>query len=141
VLNSLSNIISSHGLKKTPIRLAVGEIISQSQSAVSQVEIEKLLPDSANRVTVYRVLRDFEDAGIIHKIIDTDGVAKFALCHNCDIHHHHDQHVHFNCTNCNELICFENITLPKFNLPEKFQVKDFQLILKGVCNKCYSNKQ
>jgi len=105
---------------------------------VSQPELEKRYRKYADRVTLYRVLSAFEEKGLIHKVIDTHGTARYALCndHNCHEGHHHDEHVHFNCSKCDTLVCLEDVHIPAVKLPRNYMAVKYNLNIEGVCNNC-----
>ena len=109
--------LRSTGLKKTAVRVAVLKHLSDEIRALSQPELETLFEGRENRVTVYRVLRDLEEKGLIHKVYDVEGTARFALCRSCTEHKHHDQHLHFNCVQCKNVICMDNINVVIPSLP------------------------
>ncbi|MDO8953175.1 MAG: hypothetical protein Q7U86_11155, partial [Draconibacterium sp.] len=66
-------------LTKNQIR----ELIADSDIALSHQEISKKLERQCDRVTIYRALDKLLEEGFIHRIIDVDGVSKFAACHGC----------------------------------------------------------
>lgn len=128
-------------LKVTQPRLAVLEIISKKTSAISQPELEKMLGSQIDRVTLYRVLANFEEKGILHKIFDLHGTATYALCStSCSEHKHHDQHVHFICSLCNSIYCLEEISLPKLSIPANFQLQAVAVNAVGICEQCHLKK-
>src|SRR5690606_11459385 len=130
-------LLRRNKLKVTQPRLRVLHIISEKETAISQPELEKLLGDSVDRVTLYRVLATFEEKGILHKIFDLHGTATFALCStDFDEHHHHDEHVHFICERCNSIYCLEDFKMPKINLPEGYQLQSVGVNAVGLCAQC-----
>ena len=50
--------------------------------------------------------------------------------------HHHDDHVHFVCTNCNKTICLDDIVSPNIELPEGYLAQNVQVVINGVCREC-----
>ena len=132
----LSQQIREKGLKATPSRLNVMEVLGASRQAFAHADLELVFGDM-DRVTLYRVLHDFEEAGLVHKIVDMDGVTRFALCaHSCPGAHHTDEHVHFNCNTCHKMYCLEQIPLPKFKVPAGFKAQGQNIIVYGLCNSC-----
>lgn len=128
-------------LKVTQPRLSVLNIISKKKSAISQPELEKLLGNQIDRVTLYRVLANFEEKGILHKIFDLQGTATYALCStSCTEHAHHDQHVHFICSVCNSIYCLDEIALPQLNIPANFQLNAIAVNAVGICEQCQQKK-
>ncbi|MEJ5089470.1 transcriptional repressor [Sphingobacterium faecium] len=133
-------LLKQYHLKVTQPRLRTLETISTKKSAISQPELEKLIGNEIDRVTLYRVLASFEEKGILHKIFDLNGTATYALCStNCSEHNHHDQHVHFICRRCNSVYCMEEIILPKFNLPQGYKLETIAINALGLCDQCPEN--
>jgi Fur family ferric uptake transcriptional regulator len=88
-------------------------------------------------VTVYRTLQTFVEKGIIHQIPTTDNAILYALCKDrCEEGHHHDEHVHFICDNCNKTICLDDVTVPDVKLPKGFQPLQSAMVVKGICDDC-----
>jgi Fur family ferric uptake transcriptional regulator len=125
-------------LKKTEIRLKILAFLQNSNKAISQPDLEKEFVKSADRVTLYRILSAFEQKGIIHKIIDLGGVARYAVCNHdvCSENHHHDNHVHFSCSSCGDVLCIESIPIPKIELPKDLIQNKITLSIEGICRKC-----
>jgi len=98
--NNFESLLEKHHLKKTGPRLKVLSMLSAKNVATSQPDLEGVMND-IDRVTLYRILNAFEEKGIIHKVFDLNGTANYAMCSsNCGEDHHHDEHLHFNCTLC-----------------------------------------
>jgi Fur family ferric uptake transcriptional regulator len=134
--NYFEHLLDQHHLKKTGPRLRVLSMMADKNTATSQPDLENLM-DDVDRVTLYRILNVFEEKGIIHKVFDLNGTANYAICNsNCEEHLHHDDHLHFNCTECNNVYCLNELDLPVFNLPAGFQVEGFTLYATGLCPKC-----
>ncbi|MBB6109060.1 Fur family transcriptional regulator, ferric uptake regulator [Mucilaginibacter lappiensis] len=130
------DLLNKHHLKKTAPRLRVLSMMSSRSAATSQPDLESVMSD-IDRVTLYRILNAFEEKGIIHKVFDLNGTANYALCtSNCDEGHHHDDHLHFNCTNCKNVYCLDELHLPTITLPPGFEPTGFTLYATGLCPKC-----
>src|SRR6195952_445238 len=123
--NNYEALLETHHLKKTGPRLKVLSLLSAKNTATSQPDLESVMND-IDRVTLYRILNAFEEKGIIHKVFDLNGTANYALCKShCDEGHHHDEHLHFNCTNCKNVYCLNDLNLPAINLPAGFLPDSF----------------
>ena len=133
----LAELLVNNGLKRTLPRLKVLDILSKRDSATSQPFLEKVMGSEADRVTLYRILQTFEQKGIIHRVLDGQGTANYALCSpNCSQHEHHDEHLHFNCSNCQRVYCLDTVRIPKFNTPPGFSVERISLTASGLCSNC-----
>ena len=132
-----SSVLRENKLKVTQPRLRVLELINAKTTAISQPELEKVVGNDIDRVTLYRILSSFEEKGLLHKVFDLNGTATYALCSvNCSVDHHHDQHVHFICSACNSVFCLDEISLPKINLPAGFTFQEMVINAIGLCNNC-----
>ncbi len=122
--------------RKTVAKTAILELISNSDVALSQIEIQNTLNGLCDRVTIYRVLDRLVNEDSIHKIATTDGTVKYASCnhkHDHETHHHH--HIHFSCEKCLSVTCLDDIN-PVFNIPENYMVNEMNFTLTGLCPKC-----
>ena len=136
-LEQYEKLLSKNGLKRTAPRLRVLDILSGRDSATSQPFLENLIGKDVDRVTLYRILKAFEEKGIIHKVLDTQGTANYAICsHNCSTENHHDEHVHFNCNNCHRVFCLDQVQIPSIKLPDGFKTAGLNLIATGICDGC-----
>jgi Fur family ferric uptake transcriptional regulator len=131
-----AQLLKKHHLRVTPFRLDVLDVFLKAGFAMSSADIESQLVQ-ADRITLYRTLKSFEDQGIIHKAIDGTITQKYALCDaHCNEHHHHDEHVHFHCLKCENTFCLDHVFVPKISLPEKFKVTQTNMIVNGICDRC-----
>jgi len=91
----------------------------------------------AGRVSLYRVLQVFEEAGLAHKVLDGQGTACHAICAvGCDTHRHSDTHAHFRCTTCGAIYCLNDVQLPKVGVPKGFRLKEIRMDVEGSCKEC-----
>ncbi|MGF7079678.1 Fur family transcriptional regulator [Mucilaginibacter sp. UYCu711] len=133
-------LLNKHQLKKTAPRLRVLSMMSSKTSATSQPDLEEVMSD-VDRVTLYRILTAFEEKGIIHKVFDLNGTANYALCaSNCEENHHHDEHLHFNCVECKNVYCLDDMHLPKLEVPQGFTTDGVTVYATGTCPKCNKKK-
>lgn len=136
----IDDLLSDHKLRKTTFRQQVLSVfLTAFPKALTRNEIEESLEKNlkVDRVTLYRTLKSFEDAGLIHLAIDNSDEQRFALCStDCTTHQHQDQHAHFYCTQCNQTVCLEAVSIPQVEVPSAYQLKDTQLVLSGICKDC-----
>lgn len=125
------------GLKATLPRLKILSILEDvSVRHVSAEDVYKLLLDSDEDVglaTVYRVLTQFETAGLVIRHNFEGGRAVFEL--NDESHHDH-----MVCVECNRVIEFFDATIEERQRrvaeKEGFEIKDHALYLYGLCASC-----
>lgn len=134
---SLDNVLRDADLKITTTRLSLLEVFFDHECALSYHDLEEKTNQTLDKVTVYRALKIFEEKGIIHQVMDNSGSVKYALCSNdCDSHNHHDHHLHFKCLECENTFCIDHVEITLPDLPKGYVVKDYDLLVKGVCANC-----
>ncbi|RYF86261.1 MAG: transcriptional repressor [Chitinophagaceae bacterium] len=132
----LNDILHRRQLSSTESRRKILTLFLNSDDALTHGDIEKEVGDKYDRVTIYRTLQTFEEKGIIHSIPTADNAIKYALCKECEEGHHHDDHVHFICTNCDKTICLDDVVSPKIELPAGYVADNVQVVIQGVCKEC-----
>ncbi len=130
------------GLKVTLPRMKILEILEGSNKKhMSAEDIYKILLDSDEEIglaTIYRVLTQFEGAGLVIRHHFETGQAVFEL----ESGKHHD---HLICVTCGKIVEFvdETIENRQKEIAEKndFRISDHSLIIYGVCDKanCENN--
>lgn len=125
----------SKGVRPTAMRLLVMDVLSSQKAAISLGQLEQSF-EKADRITLYRTLKTFENKHVIHSIDDGSGAIKYALClEGCECHPE-DLHVHFHCTACKRTYCLPENIIPVVNLPQKFVPKQINMVIKGLCGEC-----
>ena len=122
------------GLKVTLPRLKILEILQEPENHhVSAEDLYKRLIDMGEEIglaTVYRVLNQFDDAGIVTRHSFEGGKSVFELTQQ----HHHD---HLICLDCGRVIEFsdEVIEQRQREISEKYKIKltNHSLYLYGNC--------
>lgn len=125
------------GLKVTLPRVKILEIISETeQRHMSAEDVYKALLAQGEEfplATVYRVLTQFEAAGLVSRQNFEGGHAVFEL----DEGGHHD---HLVCMNCGKVVEFMNDTIEQLQhqIAEEngFKLVDHSLTLYGECSDC-----
>lgn len=135
---NLQELLKERGLKATPMRMAVLEILEESKHARSQSELQDILVDF-DRVTLYRTLNTLNDKGIIHVAMTHDQDTFYAMCEaECDDHSHHHNHIHFKCEACKKVSCLHVDN--DFGLKiEGYQINDISVMASGKCATCLAN--
>ena len=133
---NLEQLLASKNINPTAMRLLVLDFLLKQPATISLTDLEKGM-HPADRITIYRTLKTFQEKGLVHSIDDGTGSSKYALCNNqCDDSQHHDLHVHFYCNSCKETFCLEKSAIPQVFLPPHFQADEMSLLVKGTCNRC-----
>lgn len=119
----------------TAMRILTMDYFLHHDGAVTLLELEKHF-HWADRTTLFRTLKTFEKKGILHSIQESN-TTKYFLCEKeCHENHHHDKHLHFHCTVCNETTCLTQIDFSDVKLPANYQFDTFRFLAHGTCEKC-----
>lgn len=132
----LNEILKRKHLSVTDSRKKILSLFLDAGDALTHGDIEVKAGEKFDRVTVYRTLQTFVEKGIIHAIPTADNSVRYALCKDCEEGHHHDNHVHFICSNCNKTICLDDVVSPHIDLPEGYQARNVEVLINGVCRDC-----
>ncbi len=132
-----SQDLKQAGLKVTAPRKNVLKILSAYKDRhLSAEDVYKALLDEGQDVglaTVYRVLTQFEEAGLIKRHHFDGGLSVFELCDG----EHHD---HLVCTQCGLVIEFYNELIEQkqeeIAHQKGFKITDHSLTLYGLCENC-----
>ena len=135
--------LRKEGLKVTLPRLKILEILEGSQTRhMSAEEIYKKLLDSSEDIglaTGYRVLTQFESAGLVSRHHFEDGMAVFEINHG----NHHDHIVCMDCGLVEEFVDAE-IETRQNAIAQRlgFKIEEHSLVLYGRCQRpdCPSRK-
>lgn len=131
------DILKQSGLSITESRIKILDLFLETDGALAHADIEKNTASAFDRVTVYRTLQTFVEKGIIHQIPTIDNSVLYALCkQNCEQGRHHDDHVHFICSNCDKTICLDDVTVPEVKLPKNFSKEQAAMVVTGICEDC-----
>lgn len=125
------------GLKATLPRLRILQLLeSHRQRHLTAEEVYKILLESGEDVglaTIYRVLTQFEAAGLVVRHHFEGGLSAFELNEGC----HHD---HLVCTKCGRIVEFVDEVIEQRQLiiaqQKGFEITDHCLYIYGVCGEC-----
>ena len=127
--------LQNRDITPTAMRLLVLQYLSDQKNAVSLKDLEDGL-QRADRSTLFRTLKTFEEKKLIHSIDDGTGSIKYALCYeDCDCAPE-DIHYHFHCTRCDITFCLDSVRVPAIELPRGFRMQQANLVIKGLCASC-----
>jgi Fur family ferric uptake transcriptional regulator len=132
----MAEILRRRNLSVTDSRKKILSIFLSHPDALAHGDIEKKAGEKFDRVTVYRTLQTFVEKGILHTIPTAENSVFYALCKDCDEGHHHDDHVHFVCTNCTKTYCLDGVVSPRLELPEGYRPETVQVLIHGICREC-----
>jgi Fur family ferric uptake transcriptional regulator len=138
---SLEDRIRGSGLKLTPSRLRVLELLEAKRCLMTVDEVVSALTrrtkKKADWTTIYRTLLSFSDAGIVTSTLLDDGVARYE--YKClapgDTHHHH----HIQCKSCGKISPIEACeiqTIEAMIARMGYSDLSHKLEFTGVCPDC-----
>ncbi len=129
--------LAAQGLRPTPVRLAVLEVLGAASRALRPREILTALRArrTVNKVTVYRILEEFTRRGLLRRLALEGRGSHFELA--CE---HHPPHPHFQCRTCREVQCLEPAPLKRMwtelQGPLGNQAEQIDIRVQGLCHKC-----
>ncbi|HOV90727.1 MAG TPA: transcriptional repressor [Syntrophorhabdaceae bacterium] len=135
--NEFSCTLKSLGLKVTPKRLAIMEVLAYESTYLSPEEIRSRLKNRFKNIglpTVYRNLEDLANGGIIIKIIHPDRKLYYFYCGNREHHHH------FVCILCKRVedisFCGLEEIKKEVEISLKGHMVSHMLQVYGFCRRC-----
>jgi Fur family ferric uptake transcriptional regulator len=129
--------LDRQGVRQTAVRLAVLETLGQAPRALRASEILELVRKRrrVNKVTVYRILEDFTQRGLLRRLALEGRVCHYELA--CE---HHPPHPHFQCHACREVQCLEPVPLERMWTgllgPVGNRADHIDIRVAGLCHKC-----
>lgn len=134
-MKDINQLLDSKNLSRTPCRVEILKILLNAPTALSESEIRDKLAYNFDRTTVYRTLRNFASHGVIHSIMVEGRDTHYAISekHNSDSSAYQ---VHFSCNNCEGVYCLSHRAFATPTIPDKYISKSFDLMIRGICEKC-----
>ncbi|KKD34600.1 MAG: Fur family transcriptional regulator [Limnoraphis robusta] len=124
----------ARGLRITPQRFAVyANLLSRFDHPTVEeilVDVNRDLPISS-KATVYSALSVLREVGLVREVLLEEGVTRY----DAKVEAHH----HFCCQTCGVIqdIDWETFSnLPLDRLPEGIRVENYEVIIKGECDRC-----
>lgn len=134
----MTKILRAANLRVTRLRLAVLAAMLKAAKPISHADLQNALPD-ADRVTLYRTLTAFAEAGVAHQVQGLDGAWRFCA-HTGKDSGCPGNHPHFLCTVCGTMTCLLDQTMPRVFVPEGYEVDGKQFVAYGKCPGCKNKK-
>lgn len=119
--------------RNTATKEAVLRLLSSKGKAMSQDSITKQVDLNVDRATIYRILNQFCEDEIVHKIVADDCKQYFVVAKNPQ-QSLPKNHFHFRCTKCETIECLSAHV--EFSVPNGYDVQQTNCILIGVCKDC-----
>lgn len=135
ILKRVEQLLKQSGLRKTRQRVEILKVLLNAKRPLTQEEIaRKLRAGAPNKVTIYRCLESFTDAGLVHRAYLEDRAWHYELGDHCT---EIQCHPHFTCTKCGSTRCMvdSNVGMVR-GLEQGFVVHRQQVRLEGLCPGC-----
>lgn len=135
-MKEIEKRLAENGVRPTAMRILIYKYLAEKEVAIALTDMENAF-SKADRTTLYRTLKTFEEKRIVHQIDDGTNISKYALCEpGCNCEMEQDLHLHFHCDSCDETVCLTEHKIPHINLPDGFVAENANLVIKGICDKC-----
>ena len=132
---SFKALLHDRSLKATTSRLTLLQKLQDYETAMPYSSIQEAMAP-IDRVTLYRTLESLQKHGIIHKAFQENNETYYAICGSeCADHHHHDNHIHFKCTECDAVTCEQPVQPIKISMPD-YDIHSVSVHVQGVCQAC-----
>jgi len=142
VESSAKMLLRRSGLRCTPVRLGVMEVLSRWGRPMSVPKILEKMRGTVDTVTVYRTLHAFVKKKLVHRLRGgEDRSWLYALSDSA--HKPQHLHPHFVCDRCGKVECLENAKIPasftaSLNVNGGYDVQWPEVVLHGLCPKCHA---
>lgn len=131
----LEEKLENRDIKPTTMRLLVLKELLDAETAISLKKLEAKF-DRADKATLYRTLKTFQEKKLIHGLEDGTGSTVYALCEeDCECGPT-EQHVHFHCEQCDETYCLTQAKIPVMPIPIGFKAREATMVYRGTCVNC-----
>lgn len=134
-------LLRKAGLRRTPVRVGVLEVLAGSDRPLGVPDVLRRLPDHTDAVTVYRTLNTFTRKKLVHRVRGEDRTWRYALsgARPADVPH---RHPHFVCEECGTVECLEGSKIPRglvqsLRVDARRAVSYAEVVLHGLCPKCH----
>ncbi len=137
-MQSYIQVLKDNRLKITPRRKAIIDIFMKCNAHMSPYDVYTKLKKKLSIIglpTIYRILVEFENAGILVQSLSENRQLRYALCTLPNKHHHH-----FTCRKCRRV---EEVDFCDFKGVSRFienklnaKVEAHQLQIEGLCSRC-----
>jgi Fur family ferric uptake transcriptional regulator len=130
------------GLRRTPVRLSVIEVLVRSRRPLSVPQILAKLKGSADTVTVYRTLHSFVRKKLVHRVRGgEDRSWLYAISESPQRPEH--LHPHFVCDGCGKVECLEDSQIPStfpgsLGVSGEYLIRWPEVVLHGLCPRCHA---
>ena len=127
------------GLRRTPVRAGVMEVLARGGRPMSVTQILGRLK-GVDTVTVYRTLNTFVRKKLVHRVRGENRSWLYAVS-DADLRPQH-LHPHFVCDECGKVECLGQSEIPggleqSLGVSPQYAVRWPEVVLHGLCPRCH----
>jgi len=135
--STTADVIRNSGVKATPARVRVLDLLSAAEKPMSHADIDATLlaggGSPMDKVTLYRVLDALVAKELVLKAVDVQGVFRYS---DVAAKKRHAGHVHFHCMGCGGMFCLKAKSPEPPRLPRGFRLREAEFDVRGTCPEC-----
>jgi Fur family ferric uptake transcriptional regulator len=135
-LDELRRAIRERGLRATPSRIAVLDLLRAGTSPLSHLQIaDRLGSQAGDRATIYRNLIALVNAGLARRTDIGDCIWRFDAVVAT---HHVTDHPHFVCVECGAVECLPQteLVIGRATAPRAVRQRRVEVHVRGQCDRC-----
>ncbi len=135
ILQRIKDTLRTAGLRRTQQRMDILRVLLRVKQPLTVEQIRRKVRGTApNKVTIYRTIESFVEAGLVHRAYLKDKTWHYELGDHCT---KLQCHPHFTCTKCGSTQCMIGSTVGMVKgLEQGFVVHRQQVRLEGLCPRC-----
>lgn len=135
-VENIRRTLRDSGFRATRARIVVLQQLQKATSPLTHLDLSKtLVPIGFDKGTVFRVLSDLTEAGLVSRTELGDHVWRFEILDPDESDG--QRHPHFLCTDCGDVSCLEAM---KFTAGSRAKASVIgrisEILIKGLCSKC-----
>jgi Fur family ferric uptake transcriptional regulator len=135
--NKPIELLHGAGLRHTPVRAGVLEVLFQSKAPLSAPQILSQLPADTDNVTLYRTLNTLTGKKLLHRVRGDDQIWRYGIGDGTARH----EHAHFVCDECGTVECLPDVNLPEGNARRSgvrpgYRIDYSEVLVHGACPDC-----
>jgi len=137
VRREVRTLLRDRGLRATVARIAVLEVLHEQRGPMNHEAVMEQLPEGVHdKASIWRILSDLADAGLLRRMDLGDRVWRYELIDDCRAVT--DDHSHFLCEDCGEVSCLPPLEIRARDgaLPDALLGAEFRVRVMGTCAAC-----
>ena len=136
-LESIKHAIRKAGLRATPTRIAILQMLLHAKSPLPHSVVAESLSDlGTDCATVFRSLNRMAQAGLLRRADLGDHVWRFEVIRNNSLDHD-ATHPHFLCIDCGNVICLDQVKFTADSQRVTALIGEVtEILVRGHCNQC-----